>query len=103
MTTITVPSVKLAIHFRANDLPRIDPGHPLFTIDLGGITIAASVNAKAAKRLASHTGAVVLQGKLTADRGRLTLLEAGFQFIPPAETVAVAASERVAGGLTQEC
>jgi hypothetical protein len=83
MTTIQAASPKLSIHFKAEALPRIDPADPRFTIDLGGATIQATVNAKAAKRLAMHQGGAVLQGKLVADRGKLVLTEAGFQLLEP--------------------
>ena len=48
MTTINVNSGKLAVVFRANELPRIDPNDPQFVLDLGGLKIHGRVNAKAA-------------------------------------------------------
>jgi hypothetical protein len=83
MTTITVQSVKLNVVFREGALPRIDPNRPEFILDMGGHTIAVRINAKAARKLASHTGGAVLQGRLVSQGGGLVLLEAGCQFLDP--------------------
>jgi hypothetical protein len=75
--------VKLTLPFKAGMLPRIDPERPRFTIDLGGVIIAAEVSAKAARKCGVHEGAAVLQGRLLVQGGRLVLTEVGFQFIDP--------------------
>jgi hypothetical protein len=83
MTTINIQSAKFGVVFPAGRLPKIDPNSPVFTIMLGEFTIACSVTAKAARKLASHVGGAVLQGKLVVEQGQLGLVEAGFQFIDP--------------------
>ena len=54
--TITIPSAKLTLPFKAGQLPAIDPANPRFTLDLGGVNIRAEVTAKAARKLAAHAG-----------------------------------------------
>jgi hypothetical protein len=83
MTRITISSGKLAVVFPEGKLPAIDPDRPEFVLALGGVQIAGKVNAKAARKLASHTGGAVLQGRLLYQGGGLVLAEAGFQFIEP--------------------
>ena len=96
MNRIEIASAKLNVVFREGSLPAISPDDPSFLLDLGGVQIVGSVNAKAARKLAAHQGGAVLQGKLVADKGRLVLLEAGFQFIDPKP----AAAEGAEGGAT---
>ena len=90
---VSIPSAKLSIVFPQGSLPSIDPEDPIFTmirqaaknsgllprnlrvssrlssrciftLDLGGVRIVSKFNAKAARKLASHGGGAVLQGKL---------------------------------------
>jgi hypothetical protein len=82
--TVGIPSAKVSIPFRAGTLPRPDPESPRFTLDLDGVEILVTINAKAARKCAVHQGNAVLVGKLVASEGRLLLLEAGFQFLEPA-------------------
>jgi len=84
MTKLRVPSAKLAIVFPAGELPAVDPTDPRFEINLGGTTIEARINRKAAVRLASHHGGAVLQGRLIAGPNNgLVLAEAGFTWLEP--------------------
>jgi hypothetical protein len=83
MTRIPIPSAKLNVLFSSGKLPAIDPGNPEFILALGPIEIHAKVNAKAARKLTTHTAGVVLQGRLVVEAGRLNLLDAGFQFLEP--------------------
>jgi hypothetical protein len=83
MKRIDIQSAKLNVVFPAGKLPAIDPGAPQFVLALGPFEIRGHVNAKAARKLASHTGGAVLQGKLIVEAGHLALLDAGFQFIEP--------------------
>ena len=83
MTTITINSGKLAIVFKAGELPAIDPADPRFVLDLGGTKIMGSVNAKAARKLKVHPGGAVLQGRLVVQGGALALLDSGFAWIDP--------------------
>jgi hypothetical protein len=83
MTTIAVSAVKATIVFPEGKLPVIDPNDPQLEIRLGGLSIAAKVNAKAARKLATWAGGAVLQGRLIESDGRLVLAEAGFTWIDP--------------------
>jgi hypothetical protein len=83
MTRIEITSAKLSIVFPEGKLPAIDPAHPSFVIALGEHTIQAGVNAKAARKLATHEGGAVLQGKLVAQGDKLVLIEAGFTWLEP--------------------
>jgi hypothetical protein len=83
MRRINITSGKLAVVFREGSLPPIDPNDPSFTLVLGGFEIAARVNAKAARKLASWTGGAVLQGRLIVEGGKLVLLDAGFAWVEP--------------------
>ena len=83
MKRIDIPSAKFAVVFPAGKLPGIDPNDPSFTLALGGFEIHGKVNAKAARKLAAHAGGAVLQGRLIVEGGKLSLAEAGFQFIEP--------------------
>lgn len=86
MTAITVTSAKLAIVFPEGKLRRVDPADPRFEIALvlSGIRILAKINAKAARKLAAHTGGAVLQGRLlTAGWSCWTLGLAGSIPSPP--------------------
>jgi hypothetical protein len=80
---IDIPSAKLAVVFPAGKLPGIDPANPEFVLFLDGFQIHGKVNAKAARKLAAWAGGVVLQGRLVSEGGKLSLAEAGFQFIEP--------------------
>jgi hypothetical protein len=93
MKRIDIGSAKLNVVFREGELPAIDPANPEFVLFLGGFQITAKVNAKAARKLATHQGGAVLQGKLVSEGGKLALLDAGFTWIDPkpkAETEAAA-------------
>ena len=83
MKVIPVTSAKLSVVFKAGELPAIDPARSEFILQLGAQQIRASVNAKAARKLAAHQGGAVLQGRLVEQGGKLTLLECGFQFLEP--------------------
>jgi hypothetical protein len=83
MTTIRLQSLKVAIPFRAGELPKIDPNRPMFVLELGTYRIACAVNAKAARKLAVHQGGAVLQGRLVSEGAALKMLDAGFQFFDP--------------------
>ena len=83
MRRIDIGSAKLAVVFPEGKLPYIDPDHPAFLLALGGVEIVATVNAKAARKLAAWAGVVVLQDRLLVEGGKLALLDAGFQFIEP--------------------
>lgn len=91
MTRLEIPSAKVTIVFAEGKLPAIDPAAPEFVLVLGGQEIAGKVNAKAARKLATHPGGAVLQGKLVADGGKLELLDAGFSWIDPKAAAAPAA------------
>jgi hypothetical protein len=95
MKRIDIPSAKLNVVFPEGKLPGIDPNDPSFTLVLGGFEIRGKVNAKAARKLAAHTGGAVLQGKLIVEGGKLSLAEAGFSWIEPKpQAGAEAATER---------
>jgi len=81
--TVAIPSAKLNVVFKAGALPRVDHNRPEFLLDLGGVKIAVKVSAKAARKLAVHPGGAVLQGRLVAEGGKLTLLDAGFAWTDP--------------------
>ena len=83
MTVIPIVSAKFTTVFKPGDLPRIDPDKPVFQLNLEGLVIEVRVNAKAARKLAAWTGGTVLQGNLRYSDGRLSLAEAGFQFLDP--------------------
>lgn len=80
---IEITAIKANIVFREGALPRIDPGDPRFELDLGGVKIRGQVNAKAARKLAAHRGAAILQGRLVLEDGGLLLKDAGFTFHDP--------------------
>jgi hypothetical protein len=86
MTRIPIQSAKLNVVFPEGKLPAIDPGAPEFVLELGGVAIRGRVNPKAARKLAAHPGGAVLQGRLVADGGKLTLADAGFTWIEPKAT-----------------
>jgi hypothetical protein len=83
MRRIDIGSAKLAVVFPEGKLPAIDPNDPAFVLQLGGFQIAAKVNAKATRKLASWAGGVVLQGRLIESGGKLVLDQAGFSWIDP--------------------
>jgi hypothetical protein len=99
MKRITIDSLKAAVVFPAGKLPSIDPGDPTFMLVLGCtpgtssgpvmLEIRGKVNAKAARRLAAHTGAAVLQGRLVLEGSNAVLLDGGFQFLPPKDVESV--------------
>ena len=79
-------------------MPAIPPEDPVFCLVLGGIQIAGRVTPKAARKLAAHPGGAVLQGRLMVEDGKLSLADAGFQFIEPR---AAANDDRKAAGSEQ--
>jgi hypothetical protein len=79
-TTVSISSVKAAIVFKTGSLPRVDPGNPKFVLTLGEFSIDVTISAKAARKLATHAGGAVLQGRLVCENGRLRLTEAGFSW-----------------------
>ena len=81
MMKLLIKSAKLTVVLKAGELPTIDPADPRFTLDLDGVEIAAKVHSKAARKLQTHDGGAVLQGRLAVEHGQLTLLDAGFQWI----------------------
>jgi hypothetical protein len=83
VTRLDIGSAKLTVVFPEGKLPTIDPADPAFVLVLGGVEIAGKVNPKAARKLVTHTGGAVLQGKLVSEGGRLTLADAGFSWIEP--------------------
>jgi hypothetical protein len=89
-TSIPISSVKASIVFRPGTLPRVDPSNRTFVLTLGEFLIDVTINAKAARKLATHSGGAVLQGRLVCENGRLRLLEGGFSWFDqpaaPAET-----------------
>lgn len=93
MLVVPIKAAKLNVVFPAGGLPVICPEQPEFQLDLGGVRIAAQVNAKAARKLQAHQGGCALQGRLAVEQGKLVLREAGLSFfdVPPAvATVTVA-------------
>lgn len=78
---IEIPSAKLAVVFPAGKLPVIDPADPSFELALGTLVIRGKVNGKAARKLATHNGGAVLQGRLVVEGGKLELVDAGFAWI----------------------
>jgi len=83
MKTIAPKSVKLAVPFKAGELPQIAPEEPQFELTLGGLKILVRVNAKAARKLGVWKGSAVLQGNLVNQSGKLALESAGFGWIDP--------------------
>ena len=83
MRRLDIASAKLSVVFPEGKLPAIDPADPAFLLVLGGVEIGAKVNPKAARKLAQHKGGAVLQGKLVSEGGKLSLLDAGFNWIEP--------------------
>jgi hypothetical protein len=83
MTTLTVQSLKVAIPFKEGTLPTFDDADPRVVIDLGGVRIVGKLNPKACRKASAHRGGGVLQGRLVAERGQLTLVDAGFQLFEP--------------------
>lgn len=77
------PSAKLAVVYRAGELPQVDPANPVIPIELAGLKTMAKNASKAARKLQSHGGGAVLQGRLATEDGRLVLLDAGFQWLEP--------------------
>jgi hypothetical protein len=77
-TSIPISNIKASIVFKAGSLPEVDPGNPTFALTLGEYSIGVSINPKAARKLATHAGGAVLQGRLIAENGRLRLVDAGF-------------------------
>jgi hypothetical protein len=80
---LDIASAKLSVVFPEGKLPAIDPADPAFVLVLGGVEIGAKVNPKAARKLAAWAGGAVLQGKLVSEGGKLSLLDAGFNWIEP--------------------
>jgi hypothetical protein len=98
MKRIDIGSAKLNVVFPEGKLPAIDPNDPSFTLVLGGFEIHGKVNAKAARKLAQHTGGAVLQGKLIVEAGKLVLAEAGFSWIEPKPQAQAPGSNGAEGG-----
>jgi hypothetical protein len=84
MTNLDVQSAKLAIVFEAGNLPDVDPADPQIVVNLDGVKISTKVNSKAARKLKTHSGGAILQGRLMVERGSLVLTDAGFQFLESA-------------------
>jgi hypothetical protein len=97
MTRIEITSAKISIIFPEDRLPAIDPAHPSFVIALGGHAIQAGVNVKAARKLATHEGGAVLEGKLVAQGDKLVLIEAGFTWLEPRAVQAQAITQALPG------
>ncbi len=94
MTTIPIPSAKVTVMFPEGKLPSVDPDRPAFVLNLGdGVLIHGTINAKAARKLATWKGGAVLQGRLTAGAGKLCLTDAGFTWIDPRPAPATPAQE----------
>ena len=83
MISLDVTSAKFALAFKAGELPQVDPNDPVIQVRLSGVPIVARITPKAARKLAVWTGGSVLSGKLIAERGQLSLSEAGIQFLEP--------------------
>ncbi len=94
---VDITSAKLNVVFPEGKLPAIPPDDPSFLLDLGGVQIVGQVSAKAARKLAQHTGGAVLQGKLVAEGGKLSLLDAGFTWIDPKPKAGVEAAAEGGG------
>jgi hypothetical protein len=97
MKRVDIASAKLNVVFREGQLPVIDPANPAFVLVLGGLEIRGKVNAKAARKLAQHTGGAVLHGKLVSEGGKLSLLDAGFTWIDPKPKAGVEAAAEGGG------
>jgi hypothetical protein len=95
---VDITSAKLNVVFPEGKLPSIDPADSAFVLVLGGLEIASKVNPKAARKLAQHKGGAVLQGKLVAEGGKLSLLDAGFTWIDPKPRAEAAATPDSDGG-----
>jgi hypothetical protein len=93
MRRIAIGAMKVNIVFREDQLPALDPNHPEFILSLGPFEVRARVNVKTARKLATHQGGAVLQGRLIVERGKLVLDQAGFNWIDPKP-----AAEPAAGG-----
>jgi hypothetical protein len=83
VTRLDITTMKVSVVFPEGKLPPIDPDDPAFVLVLGGVQIHGQVNPKAARKLAQHQGGAVLQGKLFFDAGKLSLADAGFNWIEP--------------------
>jgi hypothetical protein len=93
MKRVTITGIKANIVFPEGKLPAIDPGDPEFVLVLGPVEIRGKVNPKAARKLAVHTGGAVLQGRLTVEGDKLSLLDAGFSWIESRAAAAPAESQ----------
>ena len=80
---LDIASAKLTVVFPEGKLPGFDPADPAFVLVLGDFEIRGKVNPKAARKLAQHKGGAVLQGKLIVEGGKLSLADAGFNWIEP--------------------
>lgn len=49
MTSISIPSAKLTVVFKAGSLPAIDPADPRFILRLASVVITGQCNARAAQ------------------------------------------------------
>jgi len=80
MNAVNVQSCKLTVVFSEGKLPAIDAKAPRFELVLGSLRIGVVINAKSARKLASHPGGAVLQGRLVASQAGLVLEQAGFSW-----------------------
>src|SRR3954451_9966418 len=80
---LDIASAKLTVVFPEGKLPAIDPADPAFVLVLGDFEIWGKLNPRAARKLAVHKGGAVLQGKLIVEAGKLSLADAGFNWIEP--------------------
>jgi hypothetical protein len=94
MKRITIGAMKVNIVFREDQLPTLNPDHPEFILVLGPFEVRTRINAKTARKLATHRGGAVLQGRLIVERGKLALDQAGFNWIDPKPAVEPAPGER---------
>jgi hypothetical protein len=80
---LNIASAKLTVVFPEGKLPAIDPADPAFVLVLGDFEIRGKLNSKAAHKLAQHKGGTVMQGNVIAEAGKLSLADAGFNWIEP--------------------
>ena len=62
MSVTTIKCINASVHFPAGKLPSLDPQSGTFYLILGNFLIRVHINSRAAKKLANHVGAVVLEG-----------------------------------------
>ena len=91
MRRIAIGAMKVNIVFREDQLPTLDPDHPEFILVFGPFEVRTRINAKTARKLATHQGGAVLQGRLIVERGKLVLDQAGFNWTDPKPAIEPAA------------